>query len=379
MSQIQLLRVFISERLTAAAEEIFVAVQRTMAEYEQDPDLPRQQRLLDVRLKQEGKLHGEVSSQLFVGEEEVPLEQAQYQQEWSPRSSHNNPGVSQENPEAPEAPAIKEEQQDPWTSPEGEPLPAEEEADATNFSFAPTCVKSCIYPERTVFQTQGVENEDIKLLPSYSADQRKTDGNSDLNSECQPLFPDCSVTLHDMGPELSLKTLTDFSISKDLKCHKRIHTGSSLSARGRELELLIRAPTGRKRRNKKYCCRFCGKEFSHSTHLATHTRIHTGGKLFSCKVCGKEFRHGNSVIVHMRIHTEEKPYCCSLCGKAFRHVGNLNVHMRIHTGEKPYSCKVCGKKFSRNNLMTNHMAVHTGEKSLGVKTVVRRDSAGIPP
>ncbi len=34
----QLLKIFISERLSAAAEEIFAAVQRTITEYEQDCD-----------------------------------------------------------------------------------------------------------------------------------------------------------------------------------------------------------------------------------------------------------------------------------------------------------------------------------------------------
>uniref|UniRef100_UPI003AAC776B uncharacterized protein n=1 Tax=Centroberyx gerrardi TaxID=166262 RepID=UPI003AAC776B len=383
MSHIQLLRLFISERLTAAAEEIFEAVERTIAEYEEEAtrsqqDSNHQQGLLQVDLKQEVKLHREASSQLFACAEELPLEQEHYQQEWSPKSGYDNPGVGQEHPEPP---AIKEEQQEPWSSPgEGEQLPGMEEADPTNFTFTPTCVKSCIYPDLTPFQTHGVENEDRKPLPSTSADQRAADGNSDSSGECQPILPDCSITRSDTEPELGLKTLTDFSISKDLKFHRRTHTGNIPFTKACELELLhIRAPPERKRRDKPYCCRVCGKEFSHSAHLATHTRIHTGGKLFSCQVCGKEFRHGNSVIVHMRIHTQEKPYRCRLCGKEFRHVGNLNVHMRIHTGEKPYSCIVCGKKFSRNNLMTNHMAVHTGEKSLGVKSVGGRGSVHMPP
>ncbi len=38
MSRMQLLKILISERLSAAAEEIFAAVQRTITEYEQDCD-----------------------------------------------------------------------------------------------------------------------------------------------------------------------------------------------------------------------------------------------------------------------------------------------------------------------------------------------------
>ncbi|CAB1331514.1 unnamed protein product [Coregonus sp. 'balchen'] len=46
MSQIQLLRVFINERLTAAAEEIFEVVDKTVAEYQDE--VVRLQRLLDI-------------------------------------------------------------------------------------------------------------------------------------------------------------------------------------------------------------------------------------------------------------------------------------------------------------------------------------------
>lgn len=51
MSQMQLLRAVISERLTVAAEEIFGVVGRTIAEYE--AELSRQQKLLDIFMKPE--------------------------------------------------------------------------------------------------------------------------------------------------------------------------------------------------------------------------------------------------------------------------------------------------------------------------------------
>ncbi|XP_074469099.1 uncharacterized protein LOC141754125 isoform X3 [Sebastes fasciatus] len=66
--------------------------------------------------------------QLLVVKEEVPPEQ----QEW--RSS-----LDQEDPEPPH---IKEEQEDLWTSQEGEQLQGLEEADITKFTFTPVPVKS---------------------------------------------------------------------------------------------------------------------------------------------------------------------------------------------------------------------------------------------
>ena len=55
MSSVSYLREFISERLTAAAEEIFRVFEVTVVEYEEEID--RQRKLLDVALKPEIKLN----------------------------------------------------------------------------------------------------------------------------------------------------------------------------------------------------------------------------------------------------------------------------------------------------------------------------------
>lgn len=54
MSSVQRLRVFVNERLTAAAEEIFRVFEQTVVEYEKE--ISRQRKLLDVLLKPDIKL-----------------------------------------------------------------------------------------------------------------------------------------------------------------------------------------------------------------------------------------------------------------------------------------------------------------------------------
>ncbi|XP_056254798.1 zinc finger protein 420-like [Seriola aureovittata] len=374
MSRMQLLKQFIGERLSAAAEEIFTAVQKTIIECEEEA--ARSKGDDDQHgLKQEVPLHSEDPPQVFV----CAHEQKHSREEWNPESCHNSPTVGYKDCGllVLEPPEIKQEQQEPWISPGRQQLSDMEDSEASSLKLTPTCMKSCIYSDVSELQTHDTGNEDRKPVPSSSADHRKVEGNSLSSGECWTFLPGCAVTLNNTGPELSLETLTGYSISKDMKVHMQNHTGEIQLTESSEPHSPTPPNKETKRRNKSYCCRFCGKEFSHSAHLATHTQIHTGEKLFSCEVCGKEFRHGNSVTVHMRIHTEEKPYRCRICGKEFRHVGNLNVHMRIHTGEKPYSCKVCEKKFSRNNLMTKHMAVHTGDMSSSTRSVLR-SSVSLP-
>uniref|UniRef100_A0A665WLG9 C2H2-type domain-containing protein n=1 Tax=Echeneis naucrates TaxID=173247 RepID=A0A665WLG9_ECHNA len=226
----------------------------------------------------------------------------------------------------PEPTGIKQEQQ-PWISPGRQQLWDMEDSETSKLKVTSTCQKSSIYSDVSELQTDETGKEDRIPTLSSSVDHRKVEENSLSNGEWT-FLPHCSVTLNHMGPELTLQALTGRSVSKDTDVHMQSQTTESQLTESSETH----CPKKGKKRPKSHCCNFCGKEFSHSSHLATHNLTHTREKLFSCEVCGKKLRH-------------------------FRYVGNLNVHMRIHTGEKPYSCKVCGKKFSRNNLMTKHMSV----------------------
>ncbi|CAI5676919.1 unnamed protein product [Oreochromis niloticus] len=55
MPSVQYLREFINERLTAAAEQIFLEFEKTIVQYEEEID--RQRRLLDITWKPQIKLH----------------------------------------------------------------------------------------------------------------------------------------------------------------------------------------------------------------------------------------------------------------------------------------------------------------------------------
>ncbi len=289
--------------------------------------------------------------QVFVGAHEQ-----EHEQKWSPESCHKNSTVGQEglSLQLPQPPAIKQEVPDPWSSPERQELPDVEGSDTCTLTVTPTCIKSCSHSDVAELQSCDTGNEDRKPVPDTSTNHRNFEGNSVPGSECQPLLPDCYVSLNSMGPELGLGVLTSHSISE---VHTQSHT--ERNSWTKSCEPASPTPPNKETKQKgKYRCHVCGKKFSHNVHLATHSRIHMGEKLFMCKVCGKEFRSSNTLRGHMSTHSEEKPHRCLVCGQAFRHVGNLNVHRRIHTGEKPYGCTVCGKKFSRKNLMTGHMVTH---------------------
>eukprot|EP00063_Salmo_salar_P037362 XP_014012197.1 PREDICTED: zinc finger protein 135-like isoform X1 [Salmo salar] len=118
MSKQQSFHMFLNERLTSAAVEIFGEVEKTVVKYQEEND--RLRRLLEITY-----ICRTDSLQLSVSEEEVPPEQ----QEWSP-------SLGQEDPETTQ---IKEEQEEVRTSQQEEQLQGL--VDTKDSIFTPPCVR----------------------------------------------------------------------------------------------------------------------------------------------------------------------------------------------------------------------------------------------
>ncbi|XP_034432176.1 gastrula zinc finger protein XlCGF57.1-like isoform X3 [Hippoglossus hippoglossus] len=354
-AQVPALRALLTERLTAAAEEIDAGIEETVAVYEDrmersEREICRQRRLLDAVMKPELRLHRVVCpadiQQLMVNKEEVPPEQ----QQWSLL-------VDQEDPEPLH---IKEEQEEPWTNQEGEQLQQLEQADI-KFTLTAVTVKSEEDEEKPQLaqlhrnQTEENRADCGEQEPARNTLQQGTEDKT-VDSEddrIQTREPQSGLnTKNNKQPLSDIRCKTDKNAFSCSECDKRFSRKDTLT-------IHMRIHTG----EKPFSCSECGKRFRLKGHLTIHMRSHTGEKPFSCSECGQRFSRKWSLTKHMRIHTGEKPFSCSECGKRFRLKCSLTEHMRIHTGEKPFSCAECGKRFIHKGNLTVHMRIHTGEKA----------------
>ncbi|XP_035849328.1 zinc finger protein 84-like [Sander lucioperca] len=268
--------------------------------------------------------------QLLVVKEEVPPEQ----KEWSS-------SVDQEEPEPP--PHIKEEQEELWSSQEGEQLQGLEEADITKFPFTPVPVKS---------------EDDEEEAQSSQLHQRQTQ-----HMETEADGEDCGgpEPARNSHPLLQPETEDQTGDSSDPETDDSADWKET-----REPQSALNSLKHDSTCKKTFSCSECGKRFGFKSNLKKHMRIHTGEKPFSCSECGRAFTERGTLKTHMMTHSGEKPFSCSVCKKSFTYSGALKKHIRTHTGERPFSCSVCNTSFTQRGNLQSHMAVHTDVQQLSV-------------
>ncbi|XP_077386951.1 uncharacterized protein LOC144024501 [Festucalex cinctus] len=334
MPSVQLLRAFVSERLSAAVEEIMLIFEKTIAEYEDE--LKHHRRLLGA---------GQLSSKTI---DDRGSDASQHTQPVliSMKMPPVHPEESQSlEQEAPPPPYVKEELEEVWTSP---------------------ILNHCQKSEEINASLANVEVEDKPLTSAMQQRQgvahRKAV--SPTSSLCEQI--EGELNEEDCGNSDSFFHLNVVSVKQATNISQPAleNTDNLKKSRNQTIDQQFldswqySDPESHLGSHNRFKCRECGKIFKYNHNLQRHMSCHTGEKPFGCIECGRKFNQKASLDRHKRVHTGEKPFSCMFCGKNFTRRGSLTSHMRFHTGEKPFACSICKKSYNNRGTLVKHMRAH---------------------
>ncbi|XP_061877620.1 zinc finger protein 892-like [Entelurus aequoreus] len=311
MCQVEMLRVLVKQRLTAAVEEIFVVLERTIAEYEEELS----------RTKEENERQRQLLDALFNKHQQTGLSE----EHLAPEQRAWGFTVDQEEPQPPR---IKEENLERWAA----------------LSATDVVVKS--------------EEDEVK--------GESEEKSSSMTRDVAPLSESDETTSHsdDEDDEAAQTRRADNTRFKCSFCGKTFYDGSTLRRHAR-------IHTG----EKPFVCSVCGQGFSRKDHLIAHTRTHTGERPFSCSLCNSSFGFHSALSQHMKIHYGERHPCAecgkafrtksTLTKHLRRHTpdspfvrGERLTRKRNLPGEKTFSCSVCDATFCYRSGLCKHLMKH---------------------
>ncbi|XP_047204313.1 zinc finger protein 880-like [Girardinichthys multiradiatus] len=298
---------FLTERLTAAAVDIYGFVEKTVVEYQEEvyrtqQENQRLQRLLDLVYKPEIRLHRTDAKPPAVPastDDIAPMQQLSFEE------------ISE----------VKEEQREElWSNSTKEQASVEDsdDGDALTRELIKTVqqLEDCRAAEESR-EIQQTSPEDPKLA------EEKTTTTLYRCHICNYIFTKRIV----------------------LTWHLKMHENKSKDGKGN------------------FNCHICGKHIPCQSNLQNHMRVHTGERPYSCHYCGKGFKLKGHMTEHLRTHTGEKPFSCHICDKSFNRGSTLRKHVFAkHKEERPYRCDYCYELFTEKLLMKRHIRKVHGVK-----------------
>ncbi len=110
------------------------------------------------------------------------------------------------------------------------------------------------------------------------------------------------------------------------------------------------------KKERRYSCTQCEKQYFTRSDLTEHEKTHTGENQRTCPTCNKMYVSKIGYKAHLLSHIQDRQTSvCPICNKSYLH---LQQHIKtVHVGRKKKKCPHCNKEFSSRALST-HMKTH---------------------
>ncbi|XP_044028060.1 zinc finger protein 691-like [Siniperca chuatsi] len=349
LSEMETLRSFVNERLTAAVDDILAVFVKTVAQYREQID--RQRRQLDSLRSEEGKWSQTADPlQAFSWIKKCPDDHIlSVHLDQTDRMDETDAGSS--------AAQIKTEvggEDCAVSEPNGDFDPASGSEGAGDGRLLAECSET---------EDSGDYWRDAAGLWKPEGTEEAEGQSSSLSSKVKSsadLSPEPEVS-HQPPPVFSCKVCGEsFQRISYLLTHASAHL-RDCGLCGKHLEHTENLKLHlRVHRETSFRCSVCGQSFTLRGNLRTHMRIHSGERPYGCTVCGKSFGRRATLVRHVRSHTGEAAHLRATARRASVEKGNLTVHLRTHTGERPYWCSICDRRFSQLSCFYKHPCQRRG-------------------
>ncbi|XP_017284841.1 zinc finger and SCAN domain-containing protein 12-like [Kryptolebias marmoratus] len=290
MSGMQQLRLLVNDRLTAAAEEIFGLVEKTITDYREE--VVRSRREI-IQLRQQIEQLTVLQPRVFLFKEDVQSV-----------SEDQSPFPAEEQKQTEEHRQVKEEQLDVCIIPDPDTDSSEDVKYPHPDSETDTRTDPLLFPSEGSI-TVTLNDDEGAWIGSIGSGL----------SHCGPSRG--SFLQREQAVDSKTCRICGLTFIRD--CDLIRHVDESHIGQ------------------KAFKCSECHKEFARKDSLTLHLRVHTGEKPHRCPFCGKFFTQTSNLRVHMRKHTGEKPYFCNSCGKMVAHSYHLKTCSRRSSGSTDIS------------------------------------------